>query len=978
MTYRQSFIVRWSRRDRFAVLVVALTVGFLVGTALLVVAGGAQTANLAAEFDATGTATFVEDPENAPADALVLPVSSVEGPNGEQTLVIGIPEGTNQEFGNRGQKIQHPDGTTLGSIDESTQHRLVGSDGEITAAVTTRDNSIFPDEWYTTTPRVVETLGVEGGLVISAADSSPETDSMVVPLRSALPFFTAGISEVLRLLAILVGASGLLVAVTVYSVTRMSILDRRQAIQVARATGGRPRTILATFTARAGILTATGTVAGYAIGIIVVSSVVNVAVAIGLPTSITTRVTTDVAVVLAPIVIAVPLIGAVAGVAAAWPAAYSPPASIGNRTGRYRDAFSSTILNPRVVVPTTATLIAFAVFALLFIAAAGVLLPTLGGGDTVVTEPGSTHPINSQLPEGYVEGFKSQGINGSGEILLFGVVDDHAIPTRGVVYEDFASVSSAEIDEGDSPTSHDEAVIGTGAAQTLDVEPGDRVPLGGSTRASITRVTVVGTFNAPPPYNDHLLVSLKTARHLSTVNEGNVNIIRGSSQPKPTGNGIIVSSISTDQPVTANESVTVTLRFVNEGINTASKTSNVTFASNQRRHTNVSLEPGEETTKTVVFDGVPSGEYQLKADNETRTVSVNASGSQDTLQLRQVPKAAPPGSTLTVQVSNQSKTPVSNVSIVVGNETVRTDEAGRAKVTFSKVGEYEIRAEKGNSTDTATVLVSDESERVVLTTLSISPTPVDIVVRPTARLVLRNQWNESVTHAIRLEGPNEPTTRTVTLQPGEETVVTRQLERRPSGEYSVIATLDGNRVANQTYRVVGDSRIAAVLATSGQSGESPFARALEMALGNIQVLGATLVVLAALMTIGATTATFADAVHARREALGIRRATGASPLLILRLVLSDALRLGGFAAILGTVIALSILWLLDIAGLLVVFGVRLVPELSIPAVVGVTAAGLLVTILGATVATVAVLQVSPASLLAGRRKSDKSEDFENL
>jgi ABC-type lipoprotein release transport system permease subunit len=979
MTYRRSFILRWSRRDRLAALVVAVTVAFLVGTALLVVAGGAQTATLAAEFDATGSATFVADPATAPDDALVLPIAAVDGPDGDRTIAVGVPSGTDRTFGNQGRTLERASGTTVGDINAAETHRLVGTDGDTTVSVESRRGSIVPDDWYVTAPATIDTLGVDGALVIGS-DGLAESDGRVVPLRSALSFFTAGIGEALRLLAVLVGASGLLVAVTVYSVTRMSVLDRRQAIQVARATGGTPRTILGAFTARAALLAAVGTAAGYAVGVIVVAVAVNVAVAVGLPTSIDPRVTADVAFVVAPIVVVVPLIGAVAGAMAAWPAAHAPPARIDRRSESVLDVLSPRVLRPRVIVPTTATLVAFAVFALLFVAAAGVLLPTLGGGEAVVTEPGSTHPVSSQLPSGYVEAFESQGINASGEILLFGVVDDRAVPTRGVVYEDFATVSDATIVDGRPPAAPDEAVVGVGAARTLGLEPGDRLPLGGSTRIGVTRVTVVGTFDAPPPYSDHVLVSLETARHLSTVSEPRVNIIRGTSRPKPTGEGITVRGVSTDQPLTANESVAVTIRLVNEGVDPTTKTTRVTFAGQERRF-DVSLAAAEETTETVVFDGVAPGDYRLEAGTETRTVSVGSADGRDsddprsTIRLREVPPTAPPGSTPTVRVLDEAGSPVANASITVADETVRTGADGRARITLPDVGDYEIRAESDNRTERASVTVSEEADRVMLTDLTISPTPVDILVRPTARLTLRNPWNEAVTHEVRLEGPSGARTRTVSLSPGEETTVTRQLERKPVGSYAVTATLDGRQTANQTYRVTGDGRIAAALATSGHSADSPFARALEVAFGNVQVLGATLVVLAGVMAVGATTASFADAVHARRETLGIRRATGASPLLILRLVLGDALRLGGLAAIVGTLLALGILWLLDTAGLLVVFGVRLLPGLSIPAVVGVTGAGLAVTLLGATVATLAMLRASPASLLAGRSEPDETEDF---
>lgn len=47
MSYRRALVTRWSRRDRLAVLVVA--VAFLTGVTLLLLAAGVQTASVAAQ-----------------------------------------------------------------------------------------------------------------------------------------------------------------------------------------------------------------------------------------------------------------------------------------------------------------------------------------------------------------------------------------------------------------------------------------------------------------------------------------------------------------------------------------------------------------------------------------------------------------------------------------------------------------------------------------------------------------------------------------------------------------------------------------------------------------------------------------------------------------------------------------------------------------------------------------------------------------
>ncbi|QLD87085.1 FtsX-like permease family protein [Natronomonas halophila] len=977
MSYRQAILFRWSRRDRLAVLVIAVTVAFLVGTALLIVAGGAQTAALASEFDATGTATFVEDPSEVSVDdeALVVPLASVEAPNGEQTLAVGVPAGTERSFGDSGRTISRQRGTTLGSVGESTDHRLVGSEGARTITASPRTSSVFPAEWYVTSPETVEELGSDGGLVIG---DEAVAGGQAVPLRSALPFFIAGTEDALSLLTILVVASGLLVGVTVYSVTRISVLDRRESIRVIRSTGGSARDILGVFAIRAGLLSLVGAAVGYAIGVIVVATAVNIAVFAGVPTSLSPRMTMDVARVLAPIVVAVPVLGVIAGLVASRPAATVPPGRIGRSEGSVLDVLSPDVLDASVVVPTTAVLAAFAVFALLFVSAAGVLVPMLGGGEAVVTQSGAANPVGSQLPAGYTEAFHGQGIAASGEILLFGVVDGRAIPARGAEYDDFAAVSNATIREGRPPEDANEAVVGVGAARTLGVEPGDELPLGGSTEVGVTRVTVVGTFDAPAPYSDHVIVPLETARHLTTVSEGQVNLIRGERLPETSaeneagtteGGGIVVTSVDVRQQPLANDPVGVTVAVQNEGTTDESRSIRVQFGG-QTRTVDVSLSAGARASRTLTFEGVASGTYQLVAGGVNRSVTVVDPG---TIRFQEVPNAAPPGTQPLVRVVDVRGNPVANVSVTAGNRTRQTGEDGRVRVHLGTAGDYELRAQRGDNSANASISVREDVAQRARVDLSVSPQTADLLVRPTARVRLVNPWNETIKHDVELVGPQETTQQVVSIGAGERTTITRQLSRNPTGEYSVRVLFNGTQVATQRYRVVGDDRIAAALATRGEQGDTPFARAIDMAFGNIRILGATLVSLAGLMGVGAATATFSSAVYARRESLGIRRAAGASPLTIVRLVLSDALRLGSVAALAGTALAFAGLWALDRVGLLAMFGVRLWPGLTYPTVLGVAATALLVALVGAIGAAVAVIRVSPATLLAddGRRETEE-------
>jgi ABC-type lipoprotein release transport system permease subunit len=145
-------------------------------------------------------------------------------------------------------------------------------------------------------------------------------------------------------------------------------------------------------------------------------------------------------------------------------------------------------------------------------------------------------------------------------------------------------------------------------------------------------------------------------------------------------------------------------------------------------------------------------------------------------------------------------------------------------------------------------------------------------------------------------------------------------------------------------------------------------------LGNLELLVATVLGLAALMTVGGTTAGFASAVQARRRTLGVHRAMGATPRQVLALVLADAVRIGVVATLLGLGLAAVVLGVLDAANLLTVYGVRVLSTVD-PIVVAGSAAGALgLAVLGATLATVPMLWTMPSRLLSGSlRRSGGAE-----
>jgi ABC-type lipoprotein release transport system permease subunit len=998
MSYRRALLLRWSRRDRLAVLVVAVTVAFLTGTTLLLLAAGGQVAVAAADYGSAGTATFHDDPaaarEAAGPDAVVLPVANATV-DGDPATLVGVP-------GDVALATERPfrpgDGTTSGELSAPTEVAVAGADGTVALTATPRDprGSVLPPSWYVTDPGTVESVGATGAFVVRPGDAVPG-----VPLLGALAFFVRGTGEALRALAAVAGGAALLVGVTVFSVSRMSVRDRLPTIRIVRATGATPRTVVGLFTLRAGLLTATGIAIGYAVGVVVASGAVTAAVAVGLPTTLAVRVTGRAVDVFVPLYGSLLAVGAVAGVAAVRPAVRTAPgrltddvspastdrSTVGPRlrpvVARLRTAFppsptrpwspgalSPSLLRWRALVPTTAALSAFVAFVVVVAGLAGTAAPVVSASGVTVTEPGAAHPVASDVPEGYAEALRARGIDASAEILLFGVVDGRPLPARGAAFGPFANVTDAELLRGRPHETPAEATVGEDLARALGLDAGDRLTLGGSTRSALTRVRVVGVFDAPGPYDDQLLVSLPAARHLAEQDAGSVQFVRADRLPEAGGSGAArrteVTRVSAPPTVVANGTFRVRVDVRNPGFDDEVRELTVRYRGQTRRS---GFTVPRSRTRTLVFQfgtGNP-GRGTVRVGNRTTTVEVLR---EDALVLSGLPSRAPPGSEPLLRVTNATGAPVAGAVVAVGNDTGgdtrRTDEAGFARVPLSGTGTRTVRAAAGGRTAETRVTVAEGVPRAPTVSLSVDPSSPSVLAVPEARFALSNPWNRTLVRTVGLEGPGTDRRQSVRLAPGERVTVRADLSPRPPGTYTVRASLNGSVVAERRYRVTGDERVLSALASGGRTGTTGVGQAIEVAFGNLRVVVGALLGLAALMTVGGTTATFAGAVHARRRTIGIHRATGARPRDVLALVGRDAALVGAVASVLAVVLAQAGLLVLARLGFLAAFGVRLPPTLGPLALAGTVLGGVALTVLGAGLATVGLLLASPADLLDDR------------
>jgi ABC-type lipoprotein release transport system permease subunit len=988
VSYRRALLVRWSRRDRLAVLVVAVTVAFLTGTTLLLLAAGGQVAVAAEDYGASGTATFHDDPAAARAaagpDGVVLPVANATV-EGDPVTLVGVPDGADAAVGTE-RPLRPGDGTTGGELSAPTELSFEGVGGSVAVTVEPRDprGSVLRPSWYVTDPDTVESVGATGAFVLRPGEAPRG-----VPLLGALSFFVRGTGQALRALAAVAGGAALLVGVTVFSVSRMSVRDRLPTIRIVRATGAAPRTVLWVFTLRAALLTGAGVALGYAVGVVVASGAVTAAVAVGLPTTLSVRVSARAVDVLLPLFGTLLGVGVVAGVAAVRPAVRAPPGRLTDEVspasaddGRSGvgarlagalpwdgdvPALSPTLLRWRAFVPTTAALSAFVAFVVVVAGLAGTAAPVVSAGGVTVTEPGAAHPIASNVPQGYAEALRARGIDASAEILLFGVVDGRPLPARGAAFGPFANVTDAELLRGRPHERPGEATVGRDLARSLGLDVGDTLTLGGSTRSALTRVRVVGVYAAPGPYDDQLLVPLAAARHLAEQDPGLVQFVRAERLPaSPDGDtGSEVVGISAPGTVVANGSFRVRVRVRNPGFSDEVRNLTVRYRG-QERSTRFTVKRTQTREFLFRFGTGDPGTGTVRAGNLTATVEVRP---EDALDVTGLPGRAPPGSEPLLRVRNATGAPVAGAAVTVGNDTGttrRTDADGYARVPLSGTGTRTVRATAGDRTAETRVRLVEGLAREPTASLSVVPPSPSVLAVPEARVALSNPWNRTLVRTVELEGPGTARRQSVRLGPGERVTVRADLATRPPGTYTVRASLNGSVVGERRYRVTGDERVLSALASGGRTGTTGVGQAIEVAFGNLRVVVGALLGLAALMTVGGTTATFAGAVHARRRTVGIYRATGARPRDVLALVGRDAALVGSVASVLAVALAQAGLLVLARAGLLTAFGVRLPPTLGPLALLGTVLGGVALTVLGAGLATAGLLRESPADLLDGR------------
>ncbi|WP_266079576.1 FtsX-like permease family protein [Haladaptatus caseinilyticus] len=990
-TYRQPLLTRWSRRDRLTVLVVAVIVAFLVGTTLLLLSVGTETEAVSNKFSDSMTVTQYDSVATARSNAnrsdIVLPTATVTR-NGIEHQIVGIPPDSPTVLSDysvewRTARLPPPPDTGIkGGVERPTTRRFETDEGSVRLRVSPyTGDSVFPRSWYVGTPSTVREVGTSGAFVVEANAGDNgfarlRTDGTVTP--SLFLYFLAGVREVLRVLSGVTILAAVLVLVVLYNVTRMSVRDRMTTIRVVRTTGATPRQILGLFGLRAGLLTATGVLLGYAGGVVFTRLAVNVAIYAGVSLSLSPQVTTTSLVVLLPMFGSVVAVGFFAGLLAAWPAVSGEPASLTglktpsgsqqtSRLGLLPNRASTTLLRWRALIPTATTLAVFALIVLLSGSLATALTPLASPSSGTVTESGAPYPMASRIDAEYASVLRSQGIEASPEILVPQLHDGQPYLARGANFSSFTTVSDARLVSGHAPRTKYEAVIGHDLATTLGIDIGDSITLGGASSPTVTRVHIVGTFDAPGVLDDQLVVPLPTAHDLSTA-PGTVQFIRtDGGTPDFSGaddGAITVTGVSAPPTAEVGKPFTVTMNVQNFGQETGERRITARIGGESESVT-VSPAPGERSSRRVNLTVQNPGNYTLRVGSREKRIAVYR---QPPLSLDAVPNRGQPGERMLVPVLTPNGEQVSGATVEIAGTTATTNERGVATVPLpNRTGNYTIRTTKGARTVSSHVVVSEDALHPFGARVRVTPDTASMYARPTAEVVLVNPWGRTQTRTISIVTPGKTVTKNVTLPPYRTESVSVSLssdtgkERLAPGDYTVRIVSGGDVLATDQFSIVGDERLFSTVAQNSEYAQgSGIGHAVRSVFGDLRTLLVSMAVLAGITTVGSTAATFAQSVHARRRTVAIHRATGATRRQVLRRVLADVWRISVVSILIGITAAILIGIFLERMGLLTVFGVQLSISVSAQILATVAIGSFLLANISALVVTIPFLFADPA------------------
>lgn len=965
MGYRQALITRLDRRDRLAILVIALAVTVVTAGIILTMGMGSHATGLTGDFEPDVAVDRYDDASAAHADAseeaVVVPYHETTV-NGEQAIVAGVPA-EEPLPGASAFEPPHTEGPEV-LTPHGTDAVVIGGE-EIDATAQRPDAGAadpFPHTWYLTTPEQVERL----------ADTDPQALVLDAPREDAtsvapglFAYVNAGVDSLLGVLWVATLAAGLLVAVVAFAVVRMTIADRKRTLGIIRATGAGPVSLGLVLLGRVALVAGIGVALGFAVGVVLPNGLLRVANIAGWATALPTTITFDVARTLLVALGTLFLVALLAGGLAMLSVLRDPPAAVIRQAPRIarspRDPSSQRLFGLETAAVTVASVAVFVLFALVIVGATGAAAPLGADEGATLTESGAAHPINSQVDVAVAAGATAQGIEASPEILAFGVIDGEPVLIRGVEYDAYAEVRSASIQAGDPPTSHDEVLLGTSVARQLDVEPGDSFVMGGSTRTEVAPVTVSGTYEASGYHGDQVLVPLPMARQFTGLADEQVHLVRFTEtleEDETAEPSVVVEDIP--ETALAGDPIPVTIRLTNPSGEPVEENVQVDV-DGQAEDVTLTVPAHGMIEETIELPAQPEGQAHVTIDNVTTEVDIR---DPEAIEVAWTPATAPPNASVSLSVTYANGTPAAGVPVSHGDVDQQTDTNGTVHLDLpDEPGSVNISVEADERTIEEAITMDPDAERALRTSLQVDPEQPAIEDAITVSGTVENPWEEPVERTIVVAVSDREAFETRTIPGRDSTQVELAIGHQSPGTYDAELRIDGAVDDTTTYTVQGDETLAGVAAGHGDlDGGTGMGQAVSWLLGDLRVVMGTLLIVAGATTVAGTATVFQRGVHARRRSLGIRRATGASPRSVLWDVLVDA----GWIALPAVAVAIGagtlVLLGAEAMGWLTAFGVslRVIPD-------GFTMAwiwlgGIAVSLVGAGMAGYVVTRGTPARL----------------
>jgi len=820
MGYERTLVTRWTRRDWLAIAVIALTTTFLVGSSLTILAAGAQFEGEVEMLDATETAAFTDVSPTEDDGVVELPVAAARI-NGTNATVIGVPDRRvrlTSSFDDATLEPPPPDGVVTRGNASVSEARIEGRNGTVTREVRAASNrSVLPERWYVADRTTVRELGQTGALEVRVDATDNDTGDVGGIARAGTfllgtpAFLVGGSRAFIQLLGLVLVGSGLLVGVTVYSVTRMTVRDRRRTLFVVRSTGGDRRRLLGLFGLRAGLLTAGGGAFGYAFGVILVNAILNVATYFGTLTTLDISGSAGDTLLIAGMLGCLITVGAAAGALSVARTVHAAPASLmGSETaagssdgvvGRLSEALGLRVVGLRTLAPMVAALTVLMAIAVVSVSVGLTLAPLTGATDGVVMSPDASYPLQSQVDRDLARSFRAGGVAASPEVLLPQVEDGQPYVLRGVNYSAYTEVSDVELRDGRRPTRVDQAVIGTGLSRTLGVGIGDRITVGGGTAFGVDRVTVVGRFEGPGYLDDQLLIQLPAAQGLANLDRGTVQIVRttgveeppdddnDSTTPRPAD--IVVTDVSIPETAFVNESIPVNVTLTNNGGQSGDLMLSVP-RNGTTRETAVTVEGGGEHTVTLEAVFNEPGFYTVTLGGVEARIEIVPKPSEIVVTNVSHPKTATVNRTVPLNVTLTNRGDKSgNITLSVpyygsSDETTVTVEGGQERTVtlqarFQSPGTYTITVDNINTNIT---IVEPDPADIVVTDVSIPETGFATLDTP-VEVILANRGDQPGDMTLSVPYNGTPRETTVTVEGGQERTVTLRARFQSPGTYTI-------------------------------------------------------------------------------------------------------------------------------------------------------------------------------------------------